>query len=368
MAGGRGVILATSGPSAYWYATRGTGVVALLLLTGGVLLGVLTSTRWSTPRWPRFVVSGLHRNLTLLALAFVGVHVVTTVLDGYAPIRLRDAVVPFAARYRPVWLGLGAVAFDLLLALILTSLFRARIGVRTWKLVHWLAYAAWPVALVHAFGTGSDARAGWFGLVALGSAAVVVLAVLWRVAAARAGSGAARLAGGAAALVLPAVIAVWAVSGPLASGWARRAGTPARLLAAPAVASTTAAPPASSPASLPSVPFRAPLDGTFSTSAPGTDGLVTVALRAAAGGGSKGLLNVVLRGIPLEDGGVQMTASRVTFGPRTNPGDYSGEIVSLQGPRLDASVEDGQGNSLDLTLLLRLDSGNRTLTGSLRVT
>ena len=362
------MILATSGPSAYWYATRGTGVVALLLLTAGVLLGVLTSTRWTAPRWPRFVVSGLHRNLTLLALAFVVVHVVTTVLDGYAPIGLRDAVIPFASRYRPVWLGLGAVAFDLLLALILTSLFRARLGLRTWKLVHWLAYASWPVALVHAFGTGSDARAGWFGVVALGSAAAVVLAVLWRVIEAGEGSGAVRVAGGAAALVVPVAIAVWAVGGPLASGWARRAGTPAQLLAAPAAGSgTTAARAASAAATLPAAPFRAPVAGTFSTSAPGSDGLVTVAMRARADGGSKGLLNVVLRGVPLENGGVQMTGSRVTYGPQTAPGDYSGQIVSLDGSRLVASVQDARGDALDLTLLLRLDASNRTLSGSLRV-
>lgn len=359
------MILATSGPSAYWYATRGTGVVALVLLTAGVLLGVLTSTRWTSPRWPRFVVSGLHRNLTLLALAFVVVHVVTTVLDGYAPIGLRDAVLPFASRYRPVWLGLGAVAFDLLLALILTSLFRARIGLRSWKLVHWLAYAAWPVALVHAFGTGSDARTGWFGLVAIGSAAAVVLAVVWRVVGARGGSGAVRLVGGIAALAVPAVIAVWAVGGPLASGWARRAGTPARLLAAPPVASRTAAP---ADASLPTVPFQASLDGTFSTSAPDSAGLVTVALRVSVDNGSKGLLNMVLRGVPLEGGGVQMTGSRVTYGPQANPGDYSGEIVSLEGPRLVASVRDGQGNSLDLRLLLQINPSNRTLSGSVRVT
>ena len=358
------MILATSGPSAYWYATRGTGVVALLLLTGGVLLGVLTSTRWSTPRWPRFVVSGLHRNLTLLALAFVVVHVVTTVLDGYAPIRLRDAILPFASQYRPIWLGLGAVAFDLLLALILTSLFRGRIGLRSWKLVHWLAYASWPVALVHAYGTGSDARTGWFGLVAIGSAAAVVLAVLWRVVAAREGSGAARLVGAVFAVAVPAVIAVWAAGGPLASGWARRAGTPARLLAAPMVSSSTSTP----NASLPTVPFQAPLAGTFSTSAPDSNGLVTVALRASVDRGSKGLLNMVLRGVPLEGGGVQMTGSRVTYGPRTNPGDYSGQIVSLEGPRLVASVQNGQGNSLDLRLLVRINASNRTLSGSLRVT
>ena len=359
------MILAVNGPSAYWYATRGTGLVALLLLTAGVLLGVLTSARWSSPRWPRFVVSGLHRNLTLLALAFVVVHVATTILDGYAPIRIRDAVLPFTSQYRPIWLGLGAVAFDLLLALILTSLFRARLGLRTWKLVHWLAYASWPVALVHAFGTGSDARAGWFGVVALGSVAAVVLAVLGRVVGARERPAPARLAGALGAVAVPVVIAVWAVGGPLASGWARRAGTPARLLAAPAVASTTAAP---AKASLPNVPFEAPLDGTFSTSAPDSAGLVTVALRVSVDSGSKGLLNMVLHGVPLEGGGVQMTASRVTYGPQANPGDYSGEIVSLEGRRLVASVQDGRGNSLDLRLLLQIDPSNRTLSGSVHVT
>ena len=360
--------LAASAPSAYWYLTRGTGVVALLLLTGGVLLGVLTSTRWGTPRWPRFLVSGLHRNVTLLALAFVVVHVLTTVLDGYTPVGLRDAVVPFASSYRPVWLGLGAVAFDLLLALIVTSLLRARIGLRAWKLVHWLAYASWPVALMHAFGTGSDAKAGWFGLLALGSAATVVLAVLWRVVEARTGPGAVRLAGAAAALALPIAIAAWAAGGPLASGWARRAGTPARLLGAPATRTTTAAAQTPTPtASLPSTPYRAPVQGTFSTSAPGTDGLVTVGMSATAAGGAKGLLHIVLRGVPLENGGVQMTGSTVSFGPRQAPHAYSGQIVSLAGPRLVATVQDSQGDALDLTLLLRLDTSGQTLSGSLRV-
>lgn len=360
------MILAASGPSAYWYLTRGSGVVALLLLTGGVFLGVLTSTRWAAPRWPRFVVSGLHRNLTLLALSFVVVHVLTTLLDGYTPIGIRDAVVPFASSYRPIWLGLGAVAFDLLLALIVTSLLRARIGLRAWKLLHWLAYASWPVALLHAFGTGSDAKAGWFGLLVLGSAAAIVLALLWRVLESREAPGAVRLTGGVAALAVPAAIAVWAAGGPLASGWARRAGTPSRLLASPAAATTPATPTARA-ATLPATPFRAPVHGRFSTSSPGSDGLVTVGLTATAAGGAKGLLHVVLRGVPLENGGVQMTGSRVSFGPSQAPQAYSGQIVSLEGPRLVASVQDSRGDALDLTLLLRLDSSSKTLSGSLHV-
>ena len=358
--------LAASTPSVYWYLTRGSGLVALLLLTAGVLLGVLTSTRWAAPRWPRFVVSGLHRNVTLLALAFVVVHIVTTILDGYAPIGLRDSVVPFASRYRPIWLGLGTVAFDLLLAIIATSFVRARLGLRTWKLVHWLAYASWPVALIHAFGTGSDDRAGWFGLLAVGSTAAVVLAVLWRVVEAKSGSGAVRVSGGVAAIAVPAAIAIWAIGGPLASGWARHAGTPSQLLPASSSPTATLAS-ARASSTLPAAPFQAPVTGTYSTSAPGSEGLVTVGLRARAGGGAKGFLHVVLQGVPLEDGGVQMTASSVTFGPAGAPGAYSGDIVSLAGSRIVASVQDAQGDTLDLTLRLHLDSSSRSLSGSLRV-
>jgi methionine sulfoxide reductase heme-binding subunit len=362
-------VLAVSGPSAYWYLTRGCGVVALLLLTSGVVLGVLTSTRWAAPRWPRFVVSGLHRNVTLLALAFVCVHVVTTILDGYAPIGLRDAVIPFVSRYRPLWLGFGALAFDVLLAIIATSLLRARLGYRTWRIVHWLAYASWPVALVHALGTGSDARTGWFGLLALAAVLAVVLAVLWRVLEAASARGSIRVAGGVAALAVPALIGIWAASGPLAHGWARRAGTPTSLLAASAPSvSVTKVVTVAAAGSLPSAPFDASLSGRFSQSGSGSDGLVTVGMNAAADNGAKGVLQVTLRGVPLQEGGIQMTGSSVSFGPRAAPQAYSGQIVSLEGSRLMASVRNSSGSALGLEIVLNLDPSSRTLSGSLHVT
>ena len=95
-----------------------------------LVLGVLGTTRWRSERWPRVLVAGLHRNLTLFAIAFVVVHVVTTVADGYAPIRLVDVVVPFVSAYRPIWVGWALLLFDLLLALTVTSLLRARVGLR----------------------------------------------------------------------------------------------------------------------------------------------------------------------------------------------------------------------------------------------
>jgi len=164
-----------------WYLTRGSGAVSLVLLTGSLVLGIVDARRWKAPGWPRFVVDGVHRNLSLLAVVFVVVHVVTTVLDGFAPIGLLDAVVPFVTPYRPVWIGLGAISFDLLLALVVTSLLRARLGWGAWRTVHWLAYASWPLALVHGLASGSDTNSAWMQIVTVACiAAASILAKVTR--------------------------------------------------------------------------------------------------------------------------------------------------------------------------------------------
>jgi len=127
------LLLTVGSAKQLWYVTRATGIVALLLLTAVVLLGVASSIRWRGRRSPRFVVADLHRNLTLAAIAFIAVHVVTTVVDRFAPIGLKDAVIPFLSPYRPIWLGIGAVSFDLLLALVISSLLRVRVGYPLWR-------------------------------------------------------------------------------------------------------------------------------------------------------------------------------------------------------------------------------------------
>lgn len=223
-------VLATAGPSLYWYLTRATGAVSLLLLTLAIVLGVVDVERWSSPRLPRFVLDSLHRNVSLLALAFVVVHIITSVLDSFASISIADAVIPFVGSYRPFWLGLGAVAFDLFLAVIVTSLLRARMGFSTWRAVHWLTYASWPIALVHGFGTGSDANSGWLLVLSIICIAVVAIAVLTRVLVGWPGNvrvrGAALLGTGGFGLFM----ILWLPAGPLGSEWARRSGTPASLL------------------------------------------------------------------------------------------------------------------------------------------
>lgn len=214
--------------SPLWYATRATGVMALVLLTASVLLGVATAAGTSAPGMPRVITGALHRNLSLLVLVFVVAHVMTTVLDSYTSIGLTAAFLPFSSSYRSLWLGLGAVAFDLLLAVTVTSLLRERLSYRAWRAVHWLTYASWPVALWHGLGTGTDTRVPW--LLALDALCLVsVLGVAgWRLAQGR--PGAARIVLTGAAVLLPVATIVFVAVGPLQPGWARRAGTPVSLL------------------------------------------------------------------------------------------------------------------------------------------
>jgi len=168
--------------TALWYASRATGVVSLLLLTGVTLLGVLVNRQGRLPGLPRFAVTGLHRNLSLLAVAFVAVHVVTAVLDPYVTIGLVATVIPFSSPYKPLWLGVGAISLDLVLALILTSLARGRISRRLWRALHWLAYLAWGSALLHSLTSSTDLHSGVLLYLAVGCAVAVAGAVIWRIA------------------------------------------------------------------------------------------------------------------------------------------------------------------------------------------
>jgi methionine sulfoxide reductase heme-binding subunit len=237
-------VLAVTTGSPLWYFARATGMVALVLLTVTVVLGIVTSVRWTSPRWPRFVVEYVHRDVTLLVMAFIALHVATVVLDGFAPIGWLAAVVPFSSPYRPLWLGLGAVAFDLLLAIGITSWLRHRIGFRVWRFVHWFAYGAWAFSVVHGLATGTDTQQGWALLVNAACTAAVVAAVWWRLAVGweRANAGL-RTAILGATFVLPLALVGWLRTGPLATAWARRSGTPASVLTKTQTRATPTTPP-----------------------------------------------------------------------------------------------------------------------------
>ncbi len=104
-----------------WFLNRGTGIVLLVLMTLSVVLGVLSARSRAGRGTPGFVRAVLHRNVALLAVTLLAVHVVSAVVDSYVDIRWWDAVVPWGGLYQPLWLGLGALSLDLLVAITVTT-------------------------------------------------------------------------------------------------------------------------------------------------------------------------------------------------------------------------------------------------------
>ena len=350
--------------SPLWFATRATGLIALVLLTCTVLLGILTSVRYASPAWPRFVTVSLHRNLSLLTITFTGLHVVTTITDPFASIGPLSAVLPFTSGYRRIWLGLGAVSFDLLLAVLVTSLLRTRISPRLWRLVHWASYTCWPVALVHGLGTGTDGAARWVLAITAACALAVLAAGAWRLAAGWPARAGLRVTAAGAAVAVTLGTAGWAWAGPLRPGWARRAGTPASLLAQSAgngagpggqtagAGGGTAI--RSGSAVFPALPFQARLTGTVTFTSGPAAGDRTVSL--VMGNGTAVRLKVTISG-PAVQGGVAMSTSSVALGPASAPSRFTGHVVLLEGSVLQAAAS---GDGQRLTLAIELTSQTST--------
>lgn len=347
--------VASIDPRATWYLTRGTGVVAFLLLTAGVVLGVANVERWTAGNAPRFVIQRVHRDLSLVALVFISVHVATAVLDGFAPIRWIDAVVPFGSAYRPVWLGLGALAFDLVLAVVITSLLRARLGSRVWRAVHWLTYAMWVLVVLHAAGVGSDTRQAWMLATTAAAVALVAAAVIWRLLSGWDGWEPARAMLAAGVVVVPPALAVWLLFGPLAAGWAERAGTPPSLLAATthttSRATTIVLPDRAVIAGSASLDQSAGEAATLTTSAHTTDGMDLS-------------LSVRLDG-EQEPQGFLVHSGSVRLAPPDGAAVYRGSVSGVDEGVLRARLSDGFGDVIDLAVQMSISDGR--VTGQLAI-
>ncbi len=359
--------IAATSSQAYWYLTRATGAVSLLLLTAVVVLGVLGSLRFAAaPRWPRFAVDSLHRDLSLLAIGFLVLHVITSVLDSFAPISIVDAVIPFTGTYRPLWLGLGALAFDLMIALLITSLVRRRLGYRAWRAVHWLAYASWPIAVLHGLGAGSDTNQVWMLMLTVACVAAMVIATLLRIARSGAVADNVRMPALVLSGLTPIGLAIFTLLGPLESGWARRAGTPTTLLASPAAAVVAAARPGRSSARGLGLPFAARLNGTLKQTSEAGGTILDIALRLS--GGRAGRLRVRLAGAPLAGGGLSLTGSQVDLVAAGLPSVMAGRVVQLQGSQFVARVADSSGSSMNLQANLQIDNQTGAVAGTLSAT
>ena len=221
-----GVVNVSLDPKLAWYLTRSTGLVLLVLFTFSTALGLLSSVSKAGGRVPRFVATDLHRRMSLMALVLLVVHVAAAIADNFVEITVVDALIPFRNSYRPVFLGLGTFADDLMLVLIVTSLLRHRMDVRAWRSIHLLSYAMWPMVVLHGLGTGFDAKK--VPVVAVTAACVLLIVVLttWRVLLVPTATGLARTAALVGLPVISLALVLWAVAGPLAPGWSKKAGTP----------------------------------------------------------------------------------------------------------------------------------------------
>jgi sulfoxide reductase heme-binding subunit YedZ len=352
-----------AGGRAYWYLTRSTGIVSLLLLTAIVILGTLSPMRLAGgSRWPRFVFGALHRDLSLLALAVLAVHIVTSVLDSFAPIGWFDAVMPLHSAYRSLWVGLGALAFDLFLALVITSIARRRLGYERWHCIHWLAYACWPIAVLHGLGTGSDVRSTWLEAVTLVCIVASVVAILVRIASARPSGSRARTGWATLTLAAPIGTVAFALLGPMQPGWAASAGTPPALLhggsgrsgsGTLAVATARAAPRS----------FSARVSGRRISSA--VRGGTLIDLSLALTGRVPGELRVRLAGKPISGGGLSLVGSDVELSAPALGTVLTGSVVSLDGTRLRALVRQSGGHAYELDAALRIPSAGTTVSGLL---
>ena len=164
----------------YWYVGRGSGIVAYLLLTVVVVLGIALSRRWHGASWPRFVVFEAHRWATITFYLFVAVHVAFLLLDPFFGLTPVDVAVPFLNHYRPLWFGLGIIAAELAVAVGASFWVRDRIGYRAWHALHGLAYPIFIASLLHGVGAGTDTGTWWASLLYGISTCAVVAATVWR--------------------------------------------------------------------------------------------------------------------------------------------------------------------------------------------
>jgi methionine sulfoxide reductase heme-binding subunit len=283
------------GGSLTWVTTRAAGYTSFALLTASVALGLLLSSRWRSPRWPRFATTELHRFVTLLTLVFIGIHMLMALLDRFIRFSLIEVLVPFVSHYRPQWTGLGIIAAYLGAALWLSTWLQRQIGYRWWRRLHFATFAVYAAACAHGIGSGSDTGSAWSwsiyvaSFLLVGGLLVLRISVLDRRARAEPVTVAAR---------------------PAAAAWPTQPAAPG---------------------------FEAHLEGTMHQGPDGPDGIV-MQLEGTLWGGFDGSLELLVQGwVPPEGGRVNVTDNWLYLRSRSGP-TYEGHISAFDGMRLRGQV------------------------------
>lgn len=161
-----------------WALLRSVGIVSLGLLSLSVFLGVAGPLIRRPER--RLVAIGVHRTAAAVGMLLIAAHVVLAVIDSWVEVSAWSVVIPGVSAWEPVWIGLGALAVDLMAVIAVTSALRGRMP-RAWWGLHRLAYPAWALSVIHALAIGSDRSSPVMLAIAGGGVLAVALAAIARV-------------------------------------------------------------------------------------------------------------------------------------------------------------------------------------------
>ncbi len=350
-----------------WYLTRATGIVSMVFLGLIVLLGIATATKVTPKGFGKFLGPELHRRLSLTALIFLAVHIVTAVLDPFVKVGWVASLVPFASAYRPLWIGLGTIAFDLLLVVIATSVIRHRFAHGIWKRIHYLSWAIVSLVLFHAIGTGSDVQLKIVEVIYVAFIGALGLAAIFR---ARRGSALARPQRTMAlfgVFGLPVLLFGWAVMGPLKVGWAKASQgfSPFARVASPGATLAGSGGSGGSgsiqgvPASF-SWPLASTISGTISSQVT-SSGTTLVTLNGSIANTSD-VLKIQLMG-HVQGGALVLSSSSGQIGTSADPAIYTGTVAQASGSALFLSIA-GPAGTVGAQVTLSI-SGS-TFTGAIQ--
>lgn len=166
----------TGDQSWLWYISRGTALVALLMLTVAVALGVVTWGRTTFSGIPRFAWQGIHRNAAIMGSTLVAIHIVAALIQPWSQLGILNVVSPIASRSDPA----AVVGVEGLTLVFVTSAARRALTPRLWRGLHLLVYPTWLLTVVHALRRGSDAATPWGMGVIAGCCSVVAVTLIWR--------------------------------------------------------------------------------------------------------------------------------------------------------------------------------------------
>ncbi len=335
-----------------WYITRATGIVSLMLMGIIILLGLATATKLTPKGFGKLVGPDLHRRLSITTLAFLGVHIASAILDPFVVVGFTSSVVPFVAKYRPLWVGLGTVSFDLLIVVIATSVIRHKFNHGIWKKIHYLSWAIISLALFHALGTGSDTQVKVVEIVYVALIFALGIAGTFRSLREYGFSFAQKITAGAGLFAVPLLLLVWATQGPLRVGWAKAANS-FSFFPNIKLASTGSSVSTSTTVTAPTGSFTLPVSGTVTGSlieSQTSSGLAIFTMRGSVAG-TPDKVAVQLNG-SVQEGSLVLESSSAFLGTSTVPNLYTGTVSQASGA----------------TLVLSLTGPNGTVTAQMNVT